>query len=873
MRPVIVALLTATVLAFRRGGDVDVAAPSRSEALASVLRSRGFTCSGPDVVWVRGEEGTPGAIFGGAEAIVRASVAGEPSDLYRVAARLSPEGSLLETGSAWNLTHTMGVDESRPLLHGTVAAYTTTIDGTVTGVHTLDLAGRAPSAYAEFTRTQRWQTSLTNLQQTGRTAGVVHDAFTLDPLASTVSLAWRDDGLIAVVADERKIVLDPARGEAVVGSGWVRPVPEEKARPGNLVTWSVDRVRAMPWFGDDRMQWVKYIAFTALDLAERLRGKIGPDTSEGDVAKDLGGNNAESKPPAYVDPEIGWPPAPMNTILPGALPGEGKWISLDHDPFLAQAPGLPSPFVSSFIRSDRERKDTRVYVTLWDPRQIALHMEAGTVEPVSATGEGGPGVIPRAPEIMDRVVAGFNGGFQAMHGEYGMQADEVLYLPPKPFAATVIELRDGTTAFGAWPRSAAVPGEVLSFRQNLTALVQDGRFNPWGRAWWGGTPPGWEDNIHTTRSGICITRENFVGYFFGNEISAEALAAGMLAARCSFGLHLDMNPGLVGLELYNVEPTSRFVPLGRPLQRDWEYEGTLSDLPGFNYRARRMVRSMVEINFPQYIHREGRDFFYLTQRPVLPGAVLPKIADAEEPGEGAWQVKGLPQHGFPYAVATAWRRLAPDKVVRVLRVDPREVRPAGSAGTSETTPTVVSLFAPQRSPRGHEVGLWWMGTVFLTGEVPPPAQATLLATGERLDAALRPGDPVDAALGVHDEDGMLEWVELPPSFGAVSLQAVDRLLEQDGCGVRLFLRGAQALLGGTIALDGSVREAPTGLAARLVRGVSPAANLYFTDTPIVGPAVWQPLQSQRVRYFPHPKAAPSIAAAPSPIPAPPTPGP
>ena len=41
--------------------------------------------------------------------------------------------------------------------------------------------------------------------------------------------------------------------------------------------------------------------------------------------------------------------------------------------------------------------------------------------------------------------------YQATHGEFGMQADGVLYLPPKPYAATVIEMRDGTTAFAAWP--------------------------------------------------------------------------------------------------------------------------------------------------------------------------------------------------------------------------------------------------------------------------------------------------------------------------------------------------------------------------------------------------------------------------------------
>ena len=33
-----------------------------------------------------------------------------------------------------------------------------------------------------------------------------------------------------------------------------------------------------------------------------------------------------------------------------------------------------------------------------------------------------------------------------------------------------------------------------------------------------------------------------------------------------------------------------------------------------------MIRGMPLMNFPRYIHREARDFFYLTLRHVLPGA-------------------------------------------------------------------------------------------------------------------------------------------------------------------------------------------------------------------------------------------------------------
>src|SRR5208282_1674049 len=156
-------------------------------------------------------------------------------------------------------------------------------------------------------------------------------------------------------------------------------------------------------------------------------------------------------------------------------------------------------------------------------------------------------------------------------------------------------------------------------------------------------------------------------------------------------------------------------PLGRPLQGDWEYEGTLHDLPDLRVRARRMTRSMVEVNFPQYIHREARDFFYLTLRPLVPGADLDAPSPAE-PDEGAFRVKGLPQHGFPYAVATTSVRLTPQVHARVLRVDPRTVVPAGSSGTTADTPTVVSFFGTPRD----ETGIWLSGDVFITGTSAPP---------------------------------------------------------------------------------------------------------------------------------------------------------
>ncbi len=860
----------AALVAARRGEAVDLAAPSPEAAIAEVLATRGLTSDPGDILWIDGPSGVWGAIDGGGRALVRAreSSGGEPSDLYLVEVRLSPEGAVLDVGDVYDLTDTSGVDESRPVLRGHLAAYSTSADGLFSGVHVLDLDGRAPGAYTDFNRVQRAQVAITNLQQSGSTHGLQHVTYALDPVARAIALAFRDDGMIEVRADTRDIVIDPRAGRAVSGESFVRVVPDERARPGNVVTWAVDRVRAVPWFGDDRMQWVKAVAFTVMD---RINARFSHGTTAQEVQDELGLTASPAGPTTFTDPEVGFPPAPMKVPVSPPLPGEGQWIALDRDAFITPTPAGTAPaFVTSFVRPDVHRQDVRVYVTLWDPRQIGLHMEAGTVEPVAANGEHGPGLVPRTPEVMKHMVAGFNGGFQAQHGEYGMSANGIEYLPPKPYAATVVELRDGSNAFGAWPAAlTAAPDDVVAYRQNLTALVQDGKFNPWGRNWWGGTPPGWPDQIHSARSAICLTDDGFAGYFYSTSISAEDLAQGMLDARCKFGIHLDMNPGHAGFEFYDVAPEGKLAPLGRPLQADWEAEGKVPDMAGWVFRSRRMIKGMGHMLFPRYIQREARDFFYLTSRPVLPGAAL---AGAEHgvAGDGAWRTKGLPQHGFPFALAiTSVPAVRPGLRLRVVRADPRTMMPGASDGTASggTGPTVLALLAPAKG----DASLWWSSGIASVGTSAPTKDAVRLASG--YPASTAAAATARAAVGVQDEDGMLVWVELPAGEhpDAQTAAAMDALLESLGCSERMTMPGdARALLGGTLDAAGDPLPAAVAPSVRLLRVRSPDAHSIFPDTPIVPATVWQPLQAKRVRYFYKPPPATSASGASSATPAPST---
>lgn len=896
LRPLPFAILGAYLISRGSRAPIDDAAPNRSAALCAALAHDGVTCAAGDdaVAWLDPPTGAVGAAFGKeTRALVRArapapaDATGDPSaapaeaslDLFLVKVRLSPEGHLLDVGERHDLTPTANADEGAPLVRGPLVAFIVSIDGQPEAVHVLDLRGHDAHAYDELTGGQKAQVKIGDWQATGLARGVKRTAFPLVPPPKKASLSFRPDGMLVVDAGGKPLVIDPEKATIVEGHAQARVTPEGMiAKPPTFAPWMSDRLRAVSWFGDEKNQVLKVIAFTAIEYFKGAKSKLTGDHGEKDAANDMasltqntGGGKVEAA--NFTDPEIGWPPKALDPYLKPPMANEGQWVALEKDGFITPIPGVPAPFVTTFVRGDPAAPHTRVYVTLWDPRLVALHMVAGTVEPVSATGEAGPGLIPRTPEVMRHVVAGFNGGFQATHGEFGMQADGVLYLPPKPYGATVIEMRDGTTAFGAWPKTQDVPEDILSYRQNMTPLVQNDKYNPWGRAWWGGVPPGWHDAIHTTRSGLCITKESFVAYFYGNDIGPEPLGRAMLAARCAFGIHLDMNPGLAGFEFYNMQHTSSFQPLGRPLQNDWEYEGSLKDMPDFKFRARRMVKSMGHMLFPRYIHRDARDFFYLTARTVLPGLPL------EGGDAGQWRVKGLPQHGYPYAIALAATK-AGERRVRVVRIDPRTVKPRVEEQPSDPQKKddVVMLFG--RAPRAvvPTKARGDAGAPAATAHVPGAKKLvhakSLFAIAKAEDASpalvdllAAPSADARAAVGIADEDGVLHWIELLPEEkpDMATSEAMLALLAKLGCTQRALVAGdVRAYPGGS--LDAGGEQLTTAVAgSRLLRVKAPGAKVLF-DTDPVPQSVWQPLQSQKVKWrptlAPPDKPAASGSAAP-----------
>lgn len=817
-----------------------VAETDREKGIQVALSARGLRARLEDIHFVSPTRPLIRSPVVRERALVRAQRKGEPADVYLVDARRSPEGHLIDIAGLYNLSQTSAADEQQLVVSGDRAAWVISQEGAFSSVQIADVRGEAPPTGRGWTTMPRAQNSLTNYQDTGQFAGIQRRSYKLEPPAYKVVLGFSTNAL-NVDADAHKIRIALGSGH-LEGAEYVRDQTPPKARPGNLVTWAVDRVRAMPWFGDEKLQLLKAVAFEGVDQFEQIVGTVTGDDGASKVAEELGELYAAPATDA-TDPETGWPPPSMDPMLDPPLKGEGKWTSLAGDPFVGKNTGAPCPFVYSFIRTDRKRIYSQVFVTLWDPRQVELHMVSGTVEPKSATGETGTGVVPRDPKVMKHFVAAFNGGFQTIHGEFGMMANKVVYLPPKPYAATVARLTDGSTGFGTWPESSRIPDILDSYRQNMTPLIVDEVVNPYKRHWWGGVPPGWTEESRTVRSGVCMTREGFVGYFYGGSVDPDVLARAMQRARCTYGVHLDMNAGHTGLEFYRVGKVGTLKKPERRLDDTWEASGPIPDMPGYEFLGRRMIKFMALMNFPRYVNVEARDFFYLTLRDLLPGDPAPTAMQPVEEGEGAWRTHGLPQHGWPYAIATT--NVRPDRArpyarVGLIKIDPKFVhieRPGDVAAKrilefrSVLTEGAASLWHSET--RGFAIG----------AQPPEPTALRVTAGSPRSpDAEAR----AQAALGI-DEAGMLIYARLTegpePGHDGAFLSA---LLSRMGCEDVLLLPRP---LGAVVASADDQQQTPTAELSgiSLVRAEGPGARRVFPETPIVMPKKWAPLQAKRVQ--------------------------
>ena len=652
-------------------------------ALSIFLREKGFLVEEGSIHWLKTHHESFIGSAGSRSKVVFLAKEGPNSlrDFYFAKVKVTPDGKIA-SAKIWNISSTPFACEQGLWANGKIVAVGAkdADEGGFISLTLFDFRGEDSKIMMQQNFLEKIKNSITNYQKTGEFHGIgsayidfkvpVHN---LDVKIAKDSISIFFDDKVASIGYSSGSFYPKVKGH----EDYFDFQESEKAISGN-VAWIVDTVRAIDIIGKEKVGWAEakwyriedffkrtfyktagknFAVQSVLDSIDRTAGGDVRGTSSKTMSNRIEKLSGESIPPVKL----------LEGLEP--LENEGKWEGVIDDAFnLRDWTGLPSLY-RTFVRPDPERPYAIANLVAWNPAMVELHVVAGAVEPRSETGRAGTGMIPRDDETMLNLLAGFNGGFQALHGEFGLMQDGKVYLPPKPWAATVAFLKGGRIGFGTWPgpESGEIPEEIISYRQNLTPLIMDSKINPYKRRWWGSSPDLNPDSPTIVRSGVCWTNSNHVIYALSSSVNEITFAQMMKRAGCHYLIQLDVNAGHSGFEFIRVAPPSVMPPLDRKLDSDWEAEGRVKNREDLVFRAKKLFKKMALMRFPRYIGTDPRDFFYLRLAKNLPGSPInPSAGEVEK-----WKVDFLPDSNYPPKFAVSTVHSNSGEWVKIVRSDPR----------------------------------------------------------------------------------------------------------------------------------------------------------------------------------------------------------
>lgn len=577
--------------------------PRTLEGLAAMLGRASKTVVAPeDIAW----EPSPGFLaetfLGRRLLFLGAEKAGAPRDVFRARVRVTIDGKPIAVTQLRNLTDTELGDDSGLDVRGSQAVFATVAYGSIQGITVLDLSGmrREDKPGSLFHRALQ---SITAFQERGSFGDIGRTDIVLEMPARQARLLLDDKSLKVDLGEPaRALAFDTASRELKSHDGgqpYAARADVHRQAEKPLVLWGVDTVRAE--VGPGPIAWLEDKVFGAKDTFKRTTYQVFGSSGAANTLKDK--VETEQVRATVLDASKlkdgeTWPPPSIPSIWKENKPGEGEWQPVVL-PFLKAMPGTdekrgkpPAYFYKTFFRPDPERPYSEVMLIAMDMRQLELGMQAGFEDPKPVTGPVGDGRLPRDKAVLDRVVGTFNGAFKTTHGRYGMKVDERVLIPPVPGGATVMTTKDGAVGLGSWPTSEEIPDEIRSFRQNLDPLVEDGVANPTGRYIWGWQLSG--KSVMTQRSALCVTAAGHLYYAFAPEIDGPTLGKALRQAGCSYGVHLDMNPGHCGFVYTDV----------------------------VDYRAKefnlRKAHDEMKLDPGKFVRWSAKDFFYVMVRDPIP---------------------------------------------------------------------------------------------------------------------------------------------------------------------------------------------------------------------------------------------------------------
>ena len=235
-------------------------------------------------------------------------------------------------------------------------------------------------------------------------------------------------------------------------------------------------------------------------------------------------------------------PTAIQPIASPALPGEGEW-----SPAGRLVGGVPAIYETT-LRPDVVHTSYVIGVAWMDTKLLKATLYSGSQIP-----GGGPytHTAPISPPASDSLVAAFNAGFLVPQANGGYYTDGKVVVPLRTGAASFVVYRDGTSTVGQWGRDVTMTPNVVSVRQNLDLLVDNGTpvsgLNATDTTQWGDTLG---DAVYVWRSGLGVTADGALVYVGGPGLNIVDLANILARAGAVRAMELDINTDWVNFSTY-----------------------------------------------------------------------------------------------------------------------------------------------------------------------------------------------------------------------------------------------------------------------------------------------------------------------------------
>ncbi len=184
-----------------------------------------------------------------------------------------------------------------------------------------------------------------------------------------------------------------------------------------------------------------------------------------------------------------------------------------------------------------------------DMRRLTATLHNGTEQPGGSGWRAGSQISAAS---YPQVAAAFNGGFRLDASNGGYFSEGRTVRPLVAGRASLVIFANGRVGIGMWGRDYQGGPTIVSVRQNLDLIVDNGQ--PVGgiadanSGKWGATLG---NKIYTWRSGAGIDAKGNVVYVGGPGLNVQTLAGLLQRAGCVRAMELDINPSWVTLMAYS----------------------------------------------------------------------------------------------------------------------------------------------------------------------------------------------------------------------------------------------------------------------------------------------------------------------------------